>query len=211
MKLFKILAIAALVMVSSVSAQAGVLTNVVLSNMGIDGNTSTLSSSSDVTGLKLGGSGFQVQGSDFYLAAVNVGVFGGGNITASIVDSDGTNPGSTVFAFRTQAVSAVAQIVTFDFEDFQLTAGQSYFLTLKGTNGDSWYVKGANPGILAPFPLSFVSSRYTEDGATWDSALGHFQVAYSGSTVPPAAVPEPALTSLLCLSGIALIRRRMKK
>ncbi|MBU6387791.1 MAG: PEP-CTERM sorting domain-containing protein [Planctomycetes bacterium] len=32
----------------------------------------------------------------------------------------------------------------------------------------------------------------------------------SGSPTP-AAVPEPALTSLLCLSGIALIRRRMKK
>jgi hypothetical protein len=211
MKLFKILAIAALAIVSSVSAQAGVLTNVVLSNMGGDGNTTTLSSSSDVTGLKLGGSGFMVGASDFYLAAINVGVFGGGDITASIVDANGANPGSTVFASRTQAVSASAQIVTFDFDDFQLTANQSYFVTLKGTNGDSWYVKTSAPEVFAPGGLTFVSSRYTEDGSNWDPALGNFQIAYSGSTIPPAAVPEPALTSLLCLSGIALIRRRMKK
>lgn len=212
MKLFKILAIAAMAMVGSASAQAGALTNVVLSNMGSDGNTTVLSSSSDISGLFFGGSGFTVGASDFYLAAINVGVFGGGNITASIVNAIGGNPGSTVFATSTQAVTAVAQIVTFDFNDVQLTATQSYFVTLKGTNGDSWYIKLPTPSVFAPGGLTFISSRYTENnGSSWDPALGNFLIAYSGSTVPPAAVPEPALTSLLCLSGIALIRRRMKK
>jgi|688.fasta_scaffold963536_2 hypothetical protein len=212
MKLFKILAIAVMAMVSSASAQAGVLTDVVLSNMGSDGNTTSLNFSGDVSGTNLAGSGFTVGASDFYLAAINVGVFGGGAITASIVNANGANPGSTVFASRTQAVSAVAQIVTFNFNDYQLTANQSYFVTLKGTNGDSWYTKSPAPGVFAPGGLTFISSRYsTNDGATWSDPETNFQIAYSGSTVPPAAVPEPALTSLLCLSGIALIRRRMKK
>ena len=202
MKLFKILAIAALAMVSSVSAQAGV----VLSNL------SSLDSSSDLTGSRLGGSGFTVGASDFYLSSIDVGVFGGGNITASIVNASGANPGATVFASRTQSVTNVAQFVTFDFDDYQLTANQSYFVTLKGTNGDSWYVTADPPSVVAPGGIAFVSSRYTtNNGTSWSNALGHFQIAYSGSTVPPAAVPEPALTSLLCLSGIALIRRRMKK
>ena len=212
MKLFKILAIAAMAMVTSVSAQAGALTNVVLSNMGSDGNSTTLSSSSDVTGTRLGGSGFMVGASDFYLSKINVGVFGGGDITASIVNANGSNPGSTVFATSTQSVTAVAQIVTFDFGSLQLTANTNYFVTLKGTNGDSWYLKAPAPSVFGPGGLTYISSRYTENnGSSWDNALGNFQIAYSGSTVPPAAVPEPALTSLLCLSGIALIRRRMKK
>jgi hypothetical protein len=212
MKLFRIFAIAVLAMVSGASAQAGVLTNVVLSNMGTDGNTTTLSSSSDITGVKQAGSGFTVGASDFYLAAINVGVFGGGNITASIVDANGANPGTTVFASRTKPVSAAAQIVTFDFDDFQLTANQSYFVTLKGTSGDSWYLadNGA-PTVIPPGGLTYVSSRYNSTGSAWINALAPFQIAYSGSIVPPAAVPEPALTSLLCLGGVALIRRRMKK
>jgi hypothetical protein len=212
MKLFRILAIAALAMVSSVSAQAGVLTNVVLSNMGSDGNTTTLNFSGDISGTRLAGSGFTVGASDFYLAAINVGVFGNGdNITASIVNANGANPGSTVFASRSQAVSG-EMIVTFDFDDYQLTANQSYFITLKGINGAAWYTKGTAPGVFAPGGLTYISSRFsTNDGATWSDPETNFQIAYSGSTVPPAAVPEPALTSLLCLSGIALIRRRMKK
>ena len=210
MKLFKILAIAAMAMVSSVSAQAGALTNVVLSNMGSDGITTALNTSSDITGARLAGSGFTVGASDFYLSKINVGVFGGGNISASIVNSNGGNPGATVFASRTLAVTGSAQIVTFDFNDFQLTANQSYFVSLKGTNGDSWYIKGPQPSVIPPGGLTYTSSRYsTDNGSNWDDAVGNFQIAYSGSTVPP--VPEPALTSRLCLSGIALIRRRMKK
>jgi hypothetical protein len=46
MKLFRILAIAALAMVSSASAQAGAITGVVLSNMGADGDTFPTSGSS---------------------------------------------------------------------------------------------------------------------------------------------------------------------
>lgn len=210
MKLFKILAIAAMAMVSSVSAQAGALTNVVLSNMGSDGNTTALDSSSDVTGSRVAGSGFTVGASDFYLSKINVGVFGGGDITASIVNANGSNPGTNVFSSRTLSVSGAAQIVTFDFGSLQLTANTNYFVTLKGTNGDSWYLKAEAPDVFAPGGLSYVSSRYsTNNGTSFSAALGHFQIAYSGSTVPP--VPEPALTSLLCLSGIALIRRRMKK
>jgi len=210
MKLFKILAIAAMAMVSSVSAQAGALTNVVLSNLGSDGNSAVYNQSTNLTGARLSGSGFTVGASDFYLNAINVAVFGGGDITASIVNNNGGNPGSTVFATRTLTVTDVDQVATFNFNDFQLTANQSYFVTLKSTGtAAAWYGRGTVPAVFPPGGLTYVSSRFAPNGTDWDANGLEFQIAYSGSTVNP--VPEPALTSLLCLSGIALIRRRMKK
>jgi len=210
MKLFKILAIAAMAMVSSVSAQAGALTNVVLSNLGSDGNSAVYNQSTNLTGDRLSGSGFAVGASDFYLNAINVAVFGGGDITASIVNNNGGNPGSTVFATRTLTVTDVDQVATFNFNDFQLTANQSYFVTLKSTGSSAaWYGRGSVPAVFPPGGLTYVSSRFAPNGTDWDANGLEFQIAYSGSTVNP--VPEPALTSLLCLSGIALIRRRMKK
>ena len=210
MKLFKILAIAAMAMVSSVSAQAGALTNVVLSNLGSDGTSAVYNQSTDLTGARLSGSGFTVGASDFYLNAINVAVFGGGDITASIVNNNGGNPGSTVFATRTLTVTDVDQVATFNFNDFQLTANQSYFVTLKSTGSSAaWYGRGSVPAVFPPGGLTYVSSRFAPNGTDWDANGLEFQIAYSGSTVNP--VPEPALTSLLCLSGIALIRRRMKK
>jgi len=210
MKLFKILAIAAMAMVSSVSAQAGALTNVVLSNLGSDGNSAVYNQSTNLTGDRLSGSGFAVGASDFYLNAINVAVFGGGDITASIVNNNGGNPGSTVFATRTLTVTDVDQVATFNFNDFQLTANQSYFVTLKSTGtAAAWYGRGTVPAVFPPGGLTYVSSRFASNGTNWDDNGLAFEIAYSGSTVNP--VPEPALTSLLCLSGIALIRRRMKK
>ncbi|MCE2751694.1 MAG: hypothetical protein LW720_07360 [Pirellula sp.] len=211
MKLFKILAIAAMAMVSSVSAQAGALTNVVLSNLGSDGTSAVYNQSTDLTGARLSGSGFTVGASDFYLNAINVAVFGGGDITASIVNNNGGNPGATVFATRTlTGVTSAAQTVTFNFNDFQLTANQSYFVTLKSTGtAAAWYGRGTVPAVFPPGGLTYVSSRFASNGTNWDDNGLAFEIAYSGSTVNP--VPEPALTSLLCLSGIALIRRRMKK
>ncbi|MFM8188081.1 MAG: PEP-CTERM sorting domain-containing protein, partial [Pirellula sp.] len=44
-------------------------------------------------------------------------------------------------------------------------------------------------------------------GAVSTAYTAAFVATYSGG----AAVPEPTMTSLLCLGGIALIRRRMKK
>ena len=210
MKLFRILAIAAMAMVSSVSAQAGALTNVVLSNLGSDGTSADYNQSTNLTGARLSGSGFTVGASDFYLNAINVAVFGGGDITASIVNNNGGNPGSTVFATRTLAVTAADQVATFNFNDFQLTANQSYFVTLKSTgSAAAWYARDDVPVVLPPGGLTYVSSRFASNGTNWGNNGLAFEIAYSGSTVNP--VPEPALTSLLCLSGIALIRRRMKK
>jgi hypothetical protein len=208
MKLFRIVAIAALAMVSSVSAQAGF----VLSNMGSNGLDAAYSSSSNITGTKIGGSGFTVGASDFFLNSINVATVGNGVITATIVDAVGNNPGTNVFTSATKSVIGGDQIVTFNFNDFQLQAGESYFVTLNSTlTNPAWYVKTSSPSVIPPGGLTFLASRYSEDnGVSWDSSLGVFQIAYNGSTVPPA-VPEPALTSLLCLSGIALIRRRMKK
>jgi len=197
-------------MVSSVSAQAGALTNVVLSNLGSDGNSAVYNQSTNLTGDRLSGSGFAVGASDFYLNAINVAVFGGGDITASIVNNNGGNPGSTVFATRTLTVTDLDQVATFNFNDFQLTANQSYFVTLKSTGtAAAWYGRGTVPAVFPPGGLTYVSSRFASNGTNWDDNGLAFEIAYSGSTVNP--VPEPALTSLLCLSGIALIRRRMKK
>jgi hypothetical protein len=104
---------------------------------------------------------------------------------------------------------------TFNFTDNStrtLSAG-TYWVIITQTSADAaWYKpQGTGTPTDPNTPLSgvtYVSSLYNE-GAGW-AVTGNRTFELAG-TVGSAAVPEPALTSLLCLSGIALIRRRMKK
>jgi len=214
MKLFRIFAIAALAMVSSVSAQAGV----VLSNAATPVSGGSID---DNTGTKRNAVGFTTTDS-FTVDYVRAAIFGVGSgtvpIKMGIYNNAAGVPGTTLIT-----ESVVTQVgggsppgfSTFNFTDNStrtLSAG-TYWVIITQTSADTaWYKpQGTGTPTDPNTPLSgvtYVSSLYNE-GAGW-AVTGNRTFELAG-TVGSAAVPEPALTSLLCLSGIALIRRRMKK
>jgi len=207
MKLFRIFAIAALAMVSSVSAQAGI----VLSNMGSLGNTASYDIVANVNSPRLGAMKFTVGNAAFKLDSVTLAIFGGVDSTVQIVNADGANPGSTVFASVTQTSSQSNTIDTFSFSNLILDPNTSYFVTLSGPSDSAvaWSTTFDAPIVYGAGGLTHNGGRYRNGAGEWSN--NNYYIAYSGSEYTPPAVPEPALTSLLCLSGIALIRRRMKK
>jgi len=209
MKLFKILAIAALAMVSSASAQAGV----VLSNMGALGTTDTsTNSNTDILATDLLAAGFTTGSVVQNLDWVSIVGFNNNNLqqrTVSIFSDNANKPGTL---FATSALRNVGgkAIYQFDFTGVTLAANTKYWVLPEPLL--SWYrVQGnAAPTEQNGSGFSYAGMLESYDtGATWTSLGDNHTLAIS--TSDPAAVPEPALTSLLCLSGIALIRRRMKK
>jgi hypothetical protein len=218
MSLFKILAIAALAMVSSASAQAGVA----LSNMGLDGMTySNFDESQNQDANRRTAVGFTVGTSDFAVTKISAGLFASSvSQTMAIYSNVAGKPGSIVSTSLSTTVGT-DDVYSFSFVGQSgnvLTAGQTYWAVLDTVGaGSSWYETTPN---LAPSDvnslglLTYVGDlRSTNFGTTrtWANSPESRTFSISGTAVPPAAIPEPALTSLLCLSGIALIRRRMKK
>ncbi|MCE2815150.1 MAG: PEP-CTERM sorting domain-containing protein [Planctomycetaceae bacterium] len=216
MKLFRTLAIAVLAMVSGASAQAGV----VLSNMGASGLENTGgTTNTDLgigTGLERLAGGFTTGGSAFTLNWASAVVFGAnsGTIakTASIYSDASGSPGTLVGTSSTTLVGN-KDAYKFNFSGVTLQASTKYWLVPE--DGLSWYLHTSltNPSDLAASGAGFTHAGFvtTTNGTTWsDKAPLVYTYAISGTTIP-AAVPEPALTSLLCLGGVALIRRRMKK
>jgi hypothetical protein len=217
MKLFRIFAIAALAMVSSVSAQAGVA----LSNMGLDGTTySGYDDSTNQSVTTRSAVGFTVGGSNFDLSSVSAALFGDGSGAKFAIYSDvGGNPGAVVSTSISTNVGG-NNVYSFSFVGQAgnvLTAGRTYWAVVDQFTPDmAWYehTAGTAPSDVNSLGLlTYVGSLRTATFNTtriWAST-DHRTFSISGTSVPPAAIPEPALTSLLCLSGIALIRRRMKK
>ncbi|MFY7875812.1 MAG: choice-of-anchor R domain-containing protein [Pirellula sp.] len=154
MKLFKILAIAALAMVSSASAQAGAITGVVLSNLGSNGTTGSSGTSNDVIPPKAAAASFVVGASNFTLDKINIYAFGdsssGVTGTLGIFASASGNPSSidTAFALHTATQTMTGNDhYTFDFANPELTAGQTYWVLLRtsGTSS-SWRRCGMSGG-----------------------------------------------------------------
>jgi hypothetical protein len=221
MKLFRIFAIVALAMISGASAQAGV----VLSNMGASGLINTGgSTNTDLgigTGLERLAGGFTTGADAFTLDWVSAVVFatntGTINMTASIYTS--TNAGSPTLRpdvlLATSSVTPVGikDAYKFNFTGVTLLASTTYWIV--PADALSWYLQedGETPADLATSGAGFVhvGFRKTTDGTTWVNKATVYTYAVAGTAGSPSAVPEPALTSLLCLGGVALIRRRMKK
>lgn len=213
MKLFRILAIAAMAMVSSVSAQAGVQ----LSNMGASGLTDTsLGSNQDQNSIRFA-VGFTTGTTNLKLDSISAVLFGAsspntGNVTLGLYASTGGNPNlSSPIATKVRAVGE-RSVQTYDFsaDNVVLSANTLYYVAIS-TNG-SWYKTqptNVDPAVQPGSDWSF-SSVKQDFGTGWSNTTDRptFSISSSDHTNP---VPEPALTSLLCLSGIALIRRRMKK
>jgi hypothetical protein len=208
MKLFKILAIAAMAMVSSASAQAGV----VLSNMGANGLTDTSDIfNGDIQGTARLASGFTTGSVAQILDWVSIVGFNNDvtQKTVAIFSDNAGNPG-TVFATSAPRNVGTKDVLKFDFTGVTLAANTKYWVLPE--LGLSWYLNNSFAQPSAQNGSGFTHSgvrRSDDSGSSWYTTASPFTLAVSTSDLPP--VPEPALTSLLCLSGIALIRRRMKK
>jgi hypothetical protein len=214
MKLFRIFAIAALAMLNSVSAQAGVQ----LSNMGSNGLTDTSLGSNTDQNQTRQAVGFTTGTNNLKLDSISAVLFGASNpstanVTLGLYASAGGDPDlSSPIATKIRAVGD-RSVQTFDFsaDNVVLSANTLYYVAVS-TNA-SWYENGleADPAVQSGSDWSFtnVKRRLGSDPWTVSSRRPTFAISSSDHTAP--AVPEPALTSLLCLSGIALIRRRMKK
>ena len=211
MKLFRIVAIAALAMVSSVSAQAGVA----LSNMGAAGTTNTsTNTNTDVLATDLLAAGFTTGSTDQVLDWVALWTFNNDtavNRTVSIFSDASGSPGTSFGTSTATNVPGTKGRYQFNFSGVTLAANTKYWV-LPG-EGLSWYTVqgGTAPTAVNGSGFSFDGMQESfNSGTSWSPLATNYTLAISTSDVP-AAVPEPALTSLLCLSGIALIRRRMKK
>jgi hypothetical protein len=213
MKLFKIFAIAALAMVSSVSAEAGVQ----LSNMGSNGITDTsLGSNQDQNQIRQA-VGFTTGTNNLKLDSISAVLFGASspntaNVTLSLFASAGGNPAPMGMIAEVSRAVGERSVQTFDFSgsNVVLSANTTYYVVIS-TNA-SWYrtqPDNNDPAVLAGSDWSFFGVKGNA-GSGWFNQTERPTFAISSSD-QTAAVPEPALTSLLCLSGIALIRRRMKK
>lgn len=233
MKLFRTLAIAVLAMVSGASAQAGV---VALSNMGELGTGSyqtgdaadQTATSRTAVGFRTGGDSFQLE----KIAGVLYGTDTGSvNVVMSVYEDNGGTAGSAGIPGNLVASSVLTlvgngpSVYNFSFTGqpgSTLSANTNYFAMLSTVNGAlTWYAAdtGGGPGGgYITDPIAYNASGFMYNGAKrTTNSLANFSgqgtdrlIAIFGTT-GPAAVPEPALTSLLCLGGVALIRRRMKK
>ncbi len=205
MKLFRIFAIAALAMVSSASVQAGV----VFSNMGTDGLTNTGSNSNtDIVPAERYASGFTTGPT---LQQVNwISIVGDNNEsgpkTVSIFSDNAGSPGVLIGTSNATTVGINKSVYQFNFSGTQLLANTKYWVLPE--TGLSWYTRSSiNPPIqINGSGFTYVGVTRADSGGPWIGESINFTIAIDSSLVP-----EPALTSLLCLSGIALIRRRMKK
>lgn len=226
MKLFRTLAIAVLAMVSGASAQAGV---VALSNMGADGVTYAIDdmiTSTNQTSAVRSAVGFTVGASNFTVDTISAALFGVTPPTSvssrfGIYSDVGGNPGSLVSMSATNNNIQGDGVYTFSFASSAgrvLTAGTTYWVYIDTIGGDmAWYehvTPVAPSDINSTGLLTYIGDKRSSnfnDGRTWSTRTDYRTFSISGSGGTPPAVPEPALTSLLCLGGVALIRRRMKK
>jgi len=236
MKLLKIMAIAASAMFASANAFAGVA-GVVFSNIGPSATDLTklgTGTSSNLANNSIRAGGFKTGGTTGSTWTVNW--FRGGFFQVApptgvatrveIFASDGTNPtGTALFTSDpTNVTDSVpggtpTEYYTFNFNGVNgitLAANTNYYLIPKvadSAGSFAWYLNEAGDFAdqVASSGWSWTNGRRSLDGgSTWSPNNQAFTMAFSG-TLNQSAVPEPALTSLLCLGGVALIRRRMKK
>ena len=222
MKLLKVFAIAAMAMVSSVSAQAGV----VLSNLGTSGTDASKvsSTSTNQSTSSRNFTGFTVGSSNVTLDSINVGLYQATapstvSTTLQLFSSVGGLPGTLIATSNPTLVDdsnptlGPKSLFNFTFSSTTLSANTSYWVGVTlGGPALAWYSPTSFSQPTAVGDSGFVSlgtAAQDTNGTTISGPALTF--ALFTSDVPPAAIPEPALTSLLCLSGIALIRRRMKK
>lgn len=220
MKLFGIFAIVALAMISGASAQPGV---VVLSNMGADGLTapgpgpgSALNTSSTryAAGFKTGTAIFSLSGFAAYLEKSNVEA---SSVSFAVYSDSSGSPGSMIGSATPVNTVGSLGAVRFNFSAaISLVVGTKYWAVLESSTADVTWRNTTNlvdPSVRNSSGFTFEGFKRSENfnsSKTWiGSDQPHLGFSVFGTT-GGGEVPEPALTSLLCLGGVALIRRRMK-
>ena len=207
MKLFRIFMVAAMAMITSTSVQAGV----VISNMGNSGTLNNGSNTSDqISSGRLRATGFTTGSSDQRINWVSMIASHDAGSPLKSVSVYYDNAGSPGRLLGSSSATTVAGkgVYQFFFSGPQLLANTKYWVV--PDNGLSWYLPNSGAAPTERYGSGFTYAGIIESsggfGGPWTSAIFHSTFALDS-----VFVPEPALTSLLCLSGIVLIRRRMKK
>jgi hypothetical protein len=205
---FLALALTAMAFFAAGTAQAGV----VLSNMGANGLTDTSGpTNTDLTNGVLLASGFTTGASSQQLNWVSIVGFNNdvGSKTVAIYSDNAGSPGSLVATSSGTTVST-KNVYQFNFSGANLAASTTYWVLPQ--EGLSWYIESANnaPSAQNSSGFSYIATKVSGNGGAAFNGTSAFNYTLGISTTP-AAVPEPALTSLVCVGGIAFMRRRMKK
>jgi hypothetical protein len=135
--------------------------------------------------------------------------------TVGLYSDNGGVPGTFIKVSNSIAVSDKA-VYTFSFDNQTLAASTKYWV--RPDVGLAWYRSFSLPTEQNSSGFVYAGdATSTDSGGSWTiatsprRAISISSTDDAGSPPPPDVVPEPALTSLLCFGGIALIRRRMKK
>jgi hypothetical protein len=204
---FLALALMAMAFFAAGTAQAGV----VLSNMGANGLTDTSGpTNTDILANNWLAAGFTTGADALKLDWVSGVGFNNdtGTKTVSIYSDNAGSPG-TLIATSTGAPLGLKNVYQFNFSGVNLAAATSYWVLPEV--GISWYMESGNAAPTAQNASGFSYlgiKTSTNSGSSWNTSPFNYTFAVSAS---PAAVPEPAITSLVCVGGIAFMRRRMKK
>jgi len=215
MLLGRIFAIAATAMLISSSVQAGVvLSNILDRNDISETNTNQTATARNAMGFTVGPIDLDLK--KVSLALLRAESPAAINTTVSLYSNNAGSAGSII---ATSGVTPVSDsnpdsvnknAYDFLFTGVTLLAGQTYFISPDlGVGQLKWYLSDLGS------PVDVGGSGFSFFGASRINAGSAGQWITGGNTAYTmeldVIVPEPAITSLLCFSGIALIRRRMKK
>jgi hypothetical protein len=204
---FLALALMAMAFFAAGTAQAGV----VLSNMGASGLTDTSGpTNTDILATNWIASGFTTGADALQLDWISIVGFNNdlGSKTVGLYADNAGSPGALIATSSGTAV-ALKNVYQFNFSSANLAASTSYWVLPEA--GLSWYLESANAAPTAQNASGFSYNGVktsTNSGSSWNTSVFNYTIGISAS---PAAVPEPAITSLVCVGGIAFMRRRMKK
>ena len=220
MKLVKVVMIVLFAVASSFSAQGAAVSRVVFSNIdSTDENFGTSSTADNITASAPFASGFITGSVAQKLDSISlvVSTLDSTSKTVGLYADNGGFPGTFIKFSEPTAVTS-KNVYTFSFDNQTLAANTKYWALPEA--GLSWFRTSPLTSAAEQNGSGFASAgdvRFSVSG--WSNNAPRRAISITSTDdaglppppPPPDVVPEPALTSLLCFGGIALIRRRMKK